>query len=231
MPEWVRQALESPEFGAWALPAALVLGLVAAVGSCCNVAMLAAVAGYAGSREGLRRRDVALTCACFLVGTVVALALVGALIGQLGQAVGQSLGRWGAVFAGLVTILFGLAALKLLPFRVPELGLPKSWRPEGAVGSAVFGLAAGASSASCAVACSGPLVPIVLTLAMLRGHGLWGAAILAMFAVGYSVPLTALMLGVSWGRLTGAAAKATGPIRVVAGVVLLGAGFWLLATA
>jgi len=231
MPAWVQQAIEAPEFGFWALPAALVLGLLTAVGSCCNVAMLAAVAGFAGSREGLRRRDVALTCVCFLAGTVVALAAVGAAIGYLGQAAGQGIGRVGALFAGFVTIFFGLWALKLVPVRLPKVGLPKGWRPRGLGGSALFGLAAGASSATCAVACSGPLVPIVLGLAVMRGQGLWGLLIMTAFAIGYSAPLTAMMLGVGLGRLSGLTARAAGPIRVVAGLLLVGAGFWMLASA
>ena len=58
----------------------------------------------------------------------------------------------------------------------------------------------------------------------------WHALILSCFAVGYSVPLAGTMLGVSLGRLSRIAARVTGPIRGLAGVVLIAAGFWLLTT-
>ena len=56
-----------------------------------------------------------------------------------------------------------------------------------------------------------------------------GAAILTAFALGYSAPLGAMMLGLSLGRLSGFTARAAGPIRVAAGVMLLLVAFWLLA--
>ena len=79
------------------------------------------------------------------------------------------------------------------------------------------------------MACCGPvMLPIVLGLAALRGEGIWGALILAVFAVGYSLPMVAVMLGVGLGKLSGIATKIAGPIRIVGGIVLVGVGFWLM---
>ena len=228
--EWIRQVFDAPEFGIAVLPAALLLGSLTAVGSGCNVAILSGIAGYSASREGLRGRDALLACVCFMLGTILSLAALGALIGYLGEVGGKSLGRYGKMFAGFVMILFGFGALKLLPYRLPAFDPLKGRLPRGLSGAAVFGLAVGGGSTACTMLCCGPLLPVVLGLAALRGQSGWGALILTMFAVGYTVPMTAIMLGVSLGRLSGIAKKATGPIRVVAGIVLIGAGFWLLAT-
>jgi len=230
MQEWIQKVFDAPEFGVLVLPAALLLGLLTAVGSGCNIAMLAAIAGFAGSREDVRRQDLLLACACFMLGTILSLAALGALIGYLGQAAGASLGRYSALFAGFVATFFGLAALKLVPFRLPAFRVSKQRCRRGLLGAAVFGLAAGGASATCTMVCCGPLLPVAMGLVVLRGQGVWGALIMTMFAIGYSVPLTATMLGVGLGRLSGVARKAAGPIRVVAGIVLIGVGFWLLAT-
>ena len=229
MQEWIERVLQAPELGIVALPAALLLGALAAVSSGCNLAILTAVAGYGASREDLERRLILLTCVFFMLGTVVSLAALGALAGYLGQAA-AGIGNYGQLFAGFITIFFGLAALKLLPFRLPELTVLKGRRPAGMIGAAFFGLAIGASSTTCTMACCAPVLPVVLGLVALRGQAGWGATILVVFAVGYSVPMVLAMLGASVGRLAGAALKAAKPIRTVAGLVLIAAGFWLLAT-
>ncbi len=94
----------------------------------------------------------------------------------------------------------------------------------------MFGLSVGAASITCTLACSGPLLPIVFGMAAVRGQAIWGALILGLFAVGYSLPLAALMLGVGLGRTTALAQTILGPIRFVGGAGLIGVGFWLLAT-
>lgn len=229
---WITRVFETPEFGLMALPAAILLGLLTAVGSGCNIALLAAVAAYAGSRDDHRRRDALLAAVSFMLATTLALAVLGAIIGFLGNAAAGNLGRYTTALAGSVAIFFGLMTLDLLPFRLrlPAFASVKSVkdRRRGLLSAAVFGLAAGAATISCTIFCSAPLVPVVLGLAAVRGQGGWGALILAMFALGYSLPLTAAMLGINLGKLTGTAAKLAKPIRTTAGLVLIAAGFWLL---
>jgi cytochrome c biogenesis protein CcdA len=55
-------------------------------------------------------------------------------------------------------------------------------------------------------------------------------AILIAYAIGFSLPLAAIMLGVSAGARSVKARKAEAVIRTVAGVLLIGAGFYFLAT-
>jgi len=229
--QWVEQVLKSQEFGIAVLPASLLLGLLTAVTSCCNIGIIAAIAGYAGSRdETFHRRDALLTSVFFLVGTVASLAALGLIIGYFGQLAWTGLGRYGIGLTGFAAIFFGLAALKLLPFRLPSIDLSRRKRRNGLVGSAVFGLAVGAASITCTIACCGPLLPVVLGMAAARGQSGWGALILTVFAIGYSLPLAALMLGVGLGRTMAVAQRAVRPIRFVAGTGLIIVGFWLLAT-
>jgi cytochrome c biogenesis protein CcdA len=229
--EWIEQVFKSPQFGAAVLPASLMLGFLTAITSCCNVAVIAAVAGFAGSQgESSRRRDAIYMSVFFLIGTVVSLSLLGMLVGHVSGLVGPGLRRYGIAILGFAVIFSGLAALRLLPFRIPSLNMSKIKRPSGFLGPAVFGLVVGTASIACTLACCGPLIPVVFGLTAVRGDGFWGAAILGLFAIGYSLPLAALMLGVGLGRTTAIAQKAIAPIRIIAGIGLTGVGFWLLAT-
>ena len=58
----------------------------------------------------------------------------------------------------------------------------------------------------------------------------WGMILMAAFGVEFSLPLGAILLGVSLGKAAIKMQKAEAAIRIVAGVLLVCAGFYLLAT-
>jgi cytochrome c biogenesis protein CcdA len=62
------------------------------------------------------------------------------------------------------------------------------------------------------------------------GRIVWGMVLMAAFAIGFSLPLAAILFGVTFGKASIKAQKADAAIRVVAGVLLVCAGFYLLAT-
>ena len=232
MDEWIKQVFSAPEFGLLVLPAGFLLGLLTALGTvACCVPLFAAVIGYAGSREGQERRDIFVIAGFFMVGTVIALSAAGLLIGYIGQAAGSTFGLYGKIFIAIVVIFFGFAALNILPFKLPAINPVKNNLPKGLLGAAIFGLAMGGASTAYTMGCCGPvLLPIVLGLSMLKGQAVWGALILAMFAIGYSLPMVAVILGVGIGKLSVISNKIAGPVRIVSGILLIGAGFWLLFT-
>ncbi len=228
---WIEQVLRSPGFSAAAFPASLALGFLTAVTSCCNFGIIAAIAGYTGSRnEAFRRRETLSMSLFFLIGTVVALFTLGLLLGHFSGLVGTSFRRIGSLILGFIIIAAGLLALKLVPFKLPSLNMKKVEKLSGRVGPAIFGLVVGIASISCTLACCSPLFAVILGLVVARGQAIWGAALLGSFALGYGIPLSALMLGLGLGRTTSLAQKMLQPIRVLSGVVLVGTGFWLLAT-
>jgi cytochrome c biogenesis protein CcdA len=83
--------------------------------------------------------------------------------------------------------------------------------------------------AACSLPCN-PGIFIVLGAAVLQGHALWAMALMAAFALGFSLPLGAILFGVSFGKASIKAQKADAAIRVVAGVLLVCSGFYLLLT-
>ncbi len=228
--EWARTVLEQTGFGPAALPFAFVLGLVSAIASaCCTLPLLGAIAGYSSTRDDIDRRAKFLAALCFMLGTTIALVILGYVAGFIGQVAQDVMGKYWKLFAGLVAIVVGLAALKLLPFKLPSKTVKGKTHPKGFLGAAVVGLVMGGGVCVASLACN-PGIYIVLGVAVLQGYTLWGMAIMAAYAVGFSLPLALIMLGVSLGKGAIKAKKTETAIRVIGGVLLIVAGFYFLAT-
>jgi cytochrome c biogenesis protein CcdA len=232
MQEWINQIFSAPEFGLLVLPAGLLLGLVtsfACIG--CSAPLIAAVIGYAGSRESEQQRDIFIIAGFFMLGTVLAFSAAGWAVGFISQTVGSAFGLYGKILIAILTIFFGFVALNVLPFRLPSVNPIVGRLPSGMLGASIFGLAVGVVSITYTMGCCGPaLLPIILGVSALKGEGGWGALILAVFAIGYSLPLVAAILGIGLGKLTGFIHKMAVPIQKVSGVLLIAAGVWILFT-
>lgn len=232
MLQTITNALREASMGPAAVPLAFLLGLVSAVASaCCTLPAMGMLVAYSGTRQDVNRRSALTSAVWFLVGTTLALIILGFVAGLVGQTAQAFLGRYWKLFAGVVAVLFGLATLKLLPFK-----LPSHARKEGAastsggkMGAALGGLFLGGGVAACSLPCN-PGIFIVVVASVLLGRILWGMALMAAFAIGFSLPLSAILFGVSLGKAAIKAQKADVAIRMVAGVLLVCAGFYLLVT-
>ncbi len=231
MEEWIKQVFEAPEFGLMALPAGLLFGLVtsfACIG--CSAPLIAAVIGYAGSQEANQRRETFLIAGFFMLGTVFAFSAAGWAVGFIGQSM-SAFGFWGKIVIAILAIFLGVVALNIIPFRLPSLSPASGKLPPGMLGASLFGLGVGVVSVTYTMGCCGPvLLPVVLGVAALKGEGIWGALILAVFAIGYGLPLMAAILGIGIGKSANFFQKIAGPIQKFSGVLLIAAGIWLLFT-
>nr|WP_041969797.1 sulfite exporter TauE/SafE family protein [Geobacter sp. OR-1] len=115
---------------------ALLLGSVsAATSACCTLPAMGILIGYSGARQESNHRAAVSSVVFFTVGTVVSLMIIGGIAGFVGQTAQLSLGGYWKIFAGIIAILFGLATLKLLPFKLPEkkqYTINKPFRQDGA---------------------------------------------------------------------------------------------------
>ena len=232
MMQWVTETLQSASMGPAALPLALLLGLVSALASaCCTLPAVGMLVAYSGSREDANRKTAFASAISFMVGTTLALIVLGFVAGFVGQAAQALLGRYWKLFAGFIAVVLGLAALKLLPLKLPQLVRKTETRSAGQriFGTVVVGLLMGGGVAAASMPCN-PGIFIVIGASILMGHILWGMVLMAAFGVGFSLPLGAILFGVAFGKASLKAQKAEAAIRVVAGVLLVGAGFYLLAT-
>ena len=89
----------------------------------------------------------------------------------------------------------------------------------------------GGASTACTATCN-PLILLPLCLAALQGKSLWGAMILAAFAIGYSLPFAAILIGLrtGLGKMKALSERAALVVKAVAGMLLLAVGFYMLAT-
>lgn len=209
---------------------ALVLGVVSATTSaCCTLPALGILVGYSGTQAIDNRKAAAKRALFFMLGTIVSLMILGGIAGSVGQLAQTGLGRYWKVFAGVVAVFLGLAALKLLPFQV-SLGKFEGLGDRlGKSGAVLAGLVLGGIVAASSLPCN-PGIFIVVGAAVLQGQVVWAAVMLAMFAIGFSLPLGAILLGVSLSKVSLAARGADTAIRWAAGVVLVLAGFYFLVT-
>jgi cytochrome c biogenesis protein CcdA len=201
------------------------------VSACCTLPVLGIVVGYAGTRSDSGMRPRLLSAGVFVLGAALALVILGGVAALIGQVAQSALGRYWKLFAGVAAIVLGLGALSLLPFNPFGSGRKVSMGPakSGWLGALAFGLIGGGAVSVCSLACN-PGIFIILGAAMLQGFTLWMVGILVAYALGFSLPLGALMLGVS---LATAAVKFKNMetiVRRVAGVLLIGAGFYFLWT-
>jgi cytochrome c biogenesis protein CcdA len=230
MRESITNALQSASMGSLALPLAFLLGLVSAVASaCCTLPAMGMLVAYSGTRQDVNRRTVFASALSFLVGTTLALIALGFVAGFVGQAAQAMLGRYWKIFAGFIAVVLGLAALKMLPLKLPQLARKTATHSacRGVLGVAVVGLLMGGGVAAASMPCN-PGIYIVIGASVLMGHLLWGMVLMAAFGLGFSLPLAAILFGVSFGKASIKAQRAEAAIRTTAGALLVVAGcdFW-----
>jgi cytochrome c biogenesis protein CcdA len=186
---------------------------------------------YSGTREDANRQTAFASAVSFMIGTTLALIVLGFVAGFVGQAAQALLGRYWKLFAGVIAVVLGLAALKLLPLKLPQLVRKTETRSavHGMMSTVIVGLLMGGGVAAASLPCN-PGIFIVIGASILMGHILWGMVLMAAFGVGFSLPLGAILFGVAFGKASIKAQKAEAAIRVIAGLLLVCAGFYLLAT-
>ena len=153
--------------------------------------------------------------------------IIGGIAGFVGQIAQTSLGRYWKIFAGIAAIFLGMAVLKILPFKLSFGSAEELMKRLGKSGAILAGLVLGGIVAISSLPCN-PGIFIVIGAAILQGKVIWASSLLAMFAVGFSIPLGAVLLGISLSRVSFAAKGVDTVFRWISGTVLLVAGFYFL---
>ena len=229
--EWAKTTLQQSGTSPLAFPVAFLLGLASAIASaCCTLPVFGAIVGYAGMRESSDRRSNMFAALFFMIGTTIALLILGSVAGLIGQVAQSVLGQYWKIFAGIIAIIVGLGALNLLPFKIQgRKNAAINLNTRGLLGIAIVGLCLGGAVSVSSLGCN-PGIFIILGVAVLQGYTFWMFGVLIAYAIGFSIPLSALMLGVSFGKSLIQFKKADTVIRYVAGVVLIAVGFYFFST-
>ena len=230
MLEQITLALRDASSSVVALPLAFALGLVSALASaCCTLPAMGMLVAYSGTRATQDRRSTVSAALWFLLGNTLALMILGFIGGLAGQTAKAFLGQYWKLCAGVVAVLVGLGTLKLLPLPALSRGAGGHTvaRAPGWAGSGLGGLLLGGGVAAASLPCN-PGIFIVLGATILMRQFVWGMVLMTAYAIGFSLPLAAILFGVSFGKASVRAEKADAIIRTVAGVALVVAGLSLL---
>jgi len=209
---------------------AMLLGLLsAAVSSCCALPSLGIMIGYTGAQEISGKGQSFKLALFFTLGTIVSLLIIGGVAGFIGKIANINLGRYWKIFAGAVLIFFGMAALNILPFRLSFSKFENIRKQSGTSGVMVTGLVLGGLISTTALCCN-PAIFVVMGVAIIQKHIFQAVLLLFTFAVGFSLPLGAIVFGVSISKALFLPKKAEKIVRWIAGGILLVAGFYFLIT-
>lgn len=230
MIEWLDGLFLSPQWSITLLFASLLLGIVSAMGSCCNIAALGAIVSYSGAKENTSKKDLFVMTASFVIGIILASALIGLSIGIIGQAAGKYLQTSGKFVAGITSVFFGLIILDFFPFKIPTLSMPENIKRTGILSDIIFGFALGGVSLSLTLGCCSPMLPFIISMAAVSGSLLKSELVMLFFGLGFSIPLAIILLGFSIGKLAATAQKSMPLIKKGAGIILIVIGFYFLFT-
>jgi len=232
MLEFITNTLKSTSIGPIAVPLAFLLGLASALASaCCTLPTMGMLVAYSGTREDANRKTAMVSAISFMIGTTLALIVLGFVAGFVGQAAQALLGRYWKLFAGVAAVVLGLVSLKIFPLKLPQFTrtVQSHSAVYGMLGTVLVGLLMGGGVAAASLPCN-PGIFVIIGASVLMGHIFWGMVLMAAFGVGFSLPLGAIVFGVSFGKASLKAHKAEAAIRIVAGVLLILVGFYLLAS-
>lgn len=208
--------------GMWALPLALIAGVVAGLNPCC-LALYPAVSAVCCTSGVTARRQTRLAshAAAFVLGTATTTTVLGVLAAAAGYAI-SVLGRGPRYALALIPIVVGLHLLGWL--RLPLPSRSTGWRTGGLVAAFVAGLVLSLVVGSCGT----PILAAILSYAAFKGSLAFGGLLLFTYGVGNGLPL--LVVGTGVGELTRrfGSGRAQAWIQRLSGVLLVGLGFYLL---
>ena len=230
MGAWITQLINSGQTGILVLIGAFIMGMISVVTCACNFAVFAMVAGYSGSSgtagkpKGLFFAGIAL-----LVGSVLAMAIIGALFGYAGEKMGAGFGMVWDIAAGVICIFFGLMSMDFLPFSLPSVKIKGEGANRGLFSAILFGLIVGGVSTASNTCCN-PMFPIILAASFVKGSMIWGLSMLTVFALGYALPLSLAFTGLRFGagKLGSSVSWVGNAIKYVGGILLVVIGFYFL---
>ena len=211
-----------------ALLAAFGWGLVSIAFSPCHLASVPLVIGFISSRERPSTGRAFRLSLVFASGVLGSIAVIGVVTAALGRLVGD-VGSVGNVAVAVVFFAVGLYLMDLLP--IDWRRFPATTERRGYSAALPLGLAFGVGLGPCSFAFLAPLLMVVFS----RAHTdyLSATALLAAFALGHCSVIVAagtaaqrVQAAMSWGGRSGV----TRWVRRVSGVLVAGAGVYLLIT-
>lgn len=223
MNSWIENSLNSNS--PTILIAAFILGLFGAFSSCCNYAIIASIISFSSDvLVKSSKRAKTFFILTYTIGSVVSIALTGALMGFIGSSVVSLIGDYWKIAAGVVLIVFGLISLRLI--NINTTANVRSYN-SGVFTGLLLGIVTGAISIASSTCCS-PALPIILSVSFVNASVIWGFIIMIFFGLGFTLPFTLGIYGLKMGL--GKFADISKYISFVAGILMILIGFYFIYT-
>jgi cytochrome c-type biogenesis protein len=199
------------------------LGGVISSASPCVLAAVPLIVATVGGTSASRARALALSGA-FVLGLALCFTALGAVAALTGRLIGDVGVGW-QILLGVVLVAMGLHLTGLVHLPLPQVQGTR-FRSAGLAGAFALGALTGTLSSPCAT----PILVVVLSLVAFEQKVLWGTTLLAAYSLGHVVVLFAAgtVSGFAAAYLGSRAARWTACVHRAFGVVLLGAGVWVL---
>ena len=214
------------QHGPWLAVVAVFAGGIATALNPCVLAMVPLLMSVvAGNRETTTVKRSLIFSLLFVLGLAVTFTALGLVSGLMGRMFGDVGRFWRYAVAG-VCLLMGVHLLGVIKWNLP---VPTGLRvkKQGYLGAFLLGLLFGVVSTPCAV----PILAVLLAFVAERGNILYGGFLLFVYALGHSALV--LVAGTSVGAAKGfleskGLRKAHAVVQKVAGVLIIGIGFYFL---
>lgn len=232
MEEWIQHILSSDQAGYTVLSAVFLFGLISVFTCGCNFSIIAIVAGYSGTiGSSGKSKAVILNGLLFFTGMVISMAVIGAIIGYASELISTSFGNYWKIAVGLISIIFGLFTMELLPFKMPSITISPTNGKTGVFSSVIFGLTIGGLTLA-SNSCCNPVFPIVIAVSFVKGSVIWGILLMSAYAIGYGLTFTAILIGIGlgFGKTSRTFTKLGNVLKYTGGIIMIVVGFYLLIT-
>ena len=232
MNEWIQSLINSDYSGITVLFAVFLLGVISVFTCACNFAVIGIVAGYTSALGAIgKTKKVILSSLFFLIGTIVAMSILGCIIGFASEFLSTSMGNYWKIGVGIILILFGVYILDILPFKIPGMSFNYQNKQSGITGAVIFGFVVG-SLTSLGTLCCNPIFPIIAAASLVTNNTLWSFLLLFSYALGFGATLAAAMLGVGLGigKISKILTQFATVIKYAGGITLIAFGLYFLLT-
>lgn len=222
---YVKNVLESSGYGPIGVVLASLLGVLSALASaCCTLPFIGAIVGYTIARKS-EHADKLRTGLFFMTGVIITILVIGCLFVFAGQTIQKFSGYYWKIIVGSATILFGIGALELFPFKFPSLKIFPENNIAGSITPWIAGLIFGGAITISSLPCN-PGIYIILGAAVIQKHVLWAFLCLTGYAIGFSIPLSLVVFGLSAGKNLVRLRSAEKIARTIGGILLIAVGIY-----
>ncbi len=173
----------------------------------------------------LKKKSLFFSVGLMCLGFTIVFTILGASATSIGKFLIQHISFF-RILAGIIMIIFALETLQMTHFfSFSKMIFPKFTKKPTGLGAVFFGGALGISWTPCV----GPILGAILTMAATQKTVIKGTIMLFAYSIGLTIPffLFAVFLS-NLKNLQKNMIKYAKPIRIVAGLILLFFGFYLL---